>query len=77
MNPSIANPTVSSFFESATVGAMYTRCFVTVLAILVLLYAVNQVWRMRQGFHLLNQAAKSHRAEGRAAACDARREAIK
>lgn len=77
MNPSIANPTVSSFFESATVGDMYARCFMTVLAILVLLYAVNQVWRMRQGFHLLDQAAKSHRAGERATACDVGREAIK
>jgi hypothetical protein len=74
MNPSIANPTVGSFFEGATVGSVYARCLVAALVIIVLMGALYQAWRMRHAFHLLAGAEKTHATEDQVASSDARRD---
>jgi hypothetical protein len=71
MNPSMAQPTANSFFEGATVGAMYARGFVIVLVIMALVYAFCQAWRMVQTLRLLNQAANADRARETVATCKA------
>jgi hypothetical protein len=72
MDPSIANPTVGSFFEGVTVGTVYSRCLVTALVIMVLMGAIYQAWRMRHAFRLLSGAEKTHLAEDQVASSDAR-----
>jgi hypothetical protein len=63
MNPSTAQPTANSFFEGATVGAMYARGFVIVLVIVALVYAFCQAWRMVQTLRLLDRAVNANRAK--------------
>jgi hypothetical protein len=63
MDPSIAQPTANSFFEGATIGAMYARGFVIVLVIVALVYASCHAWRMVQTLRLLDRGANASRAK--------------
>jgi uncharacterized membrane protein len=73
MNPTTAKSTADSFFESATVGAIYIRGLLSVLVLLALLYAIYQALQMVHAFRLLNHTAKIHRAKEIAAPTDAGR----
>jgi hypothetical protein len=58
----MAKPDVASFFQSASVGAIYARGFVTVLVILALGYACYQAWQIVHALRLLDQAPNARQA---------------
>lgn len=71
MDTSTVNPPVYSMFHPATVGILYTRCIVTAIVIVVLVYALHQAWRIIEQLRLFDLATKAHRAKETVAPYDA------
>ena len=58
MDPSIASSATHLYPELGRVGASYAHSLFAALAVMALLVALYQAWRMREAFRLLDQAAR-------------------